>query len=250
MTPLHTAAIQLVRNPRKNISKITPYATSYFRDRRRRIAEFFNIDTYSKPYLGHHELMEIFDYQNGFFVECGANNGEMVDPTYYLEKFRGWKGVLIEPLPKAAAACRKNRPASTVVETALVDRFFKDDHIKIIDCNAMSVTDNTRYNKEEWVSTGEKAEKVTRTERIVPATTLDNVLREQDIHQKIDLLVIDVEGSEESVLNGFSLDKYQPEYILIEIHGDEMKKSIEQILSPLYTCIANLAINDYLYQKL
>ncbi len=34
--------------------------------------------------------------ENGFFVECGAANGEILSNTIYLERKRGWTGLLIE----------------------------------------------------------------------------------------------------------------------------------------------------------
>ena len=36
---------------------------------------------------------------NGFFVECGASDGEFLSNTLYMERFKNWTGLLIEPDP-------------------------------------------------------------------------------------------------------------------------------------------------------
>ena len=37
----------------------------------------------------------------GTFIEVGANDGITYSNTYFLEKFRQWKGICIEPHPGA-----------------------------------------------------------------------------------------------------------------------------------------------------
>ena len=54
-------------------------------------------------------------------------------------------------------------------------------------------------------------------DEILKKTRIDNI--------KIDLLDIDVEGADLKVLEGFSIDKFKPELICIEIHDKEIKKS-------------------------
>lgn len=42
----------------------------------------------------------------GFFVEAGANDGYTQSNTYWLERFCGWEGILIEPIPALAKHAR------------------------------------------------------------------------------------------------------------------------------------------------
>jgi len=44
-------------------------------------------------------LETFIDFNNGYFVELGANDGVNQSNTLYFEHFRGWRGVLIEPCP-------------------------------------------------------------------------------------------------------------------------------------------------------
>lgn len=50
--------------------------------------------------------------KNGFFIECGAYDGETRSNTLFLERFNGWTGLLIEADPiNFTKMLRKNRRA-------------------------------------------------------------------------------------------------------------------------------------------
>ncbi|XP_020290568.1 uncharacterized protein LOC109858082 [Pseudomyrmex gracilis] len=52
------------------------------------------------------------DKKNGFFIECGAYDGETRSNTLFLERFNGWTGLLIEADPiNFTKMLRKNRRA-------------------------------------------------------------------------------------------------------------------------------------------
>lgn len=121
MTPLKEAAEIFLKDPLGKSQKVLPYAKALLLNQLRHFAELFGIERYSRPYPNHDKLLHHIAIRNGFFVACGGNDGYGFDPTYYLERFRGWQGLIIEPIPKCAQACRKNRPRSVVIEAALVD---------------------------------------------------------------------------------------------------------------------------------
>ncbi|XP_070150619.1 uncharacterized protein [Polyergus mexicanus] len=58
-------------------------------------------------------IREIFDdKKNGFFIECGAYDGETRSNTLFLERFNGWSGLLIEADPiNFTKMLQKNRRA-------------------------------------------------------------------------------------------------------------------------------------------
>ncbi|CAG7832475.1 unnamed protein product [Allacma fusca] len=64
------------------------------------------------PSLFTKQLKQIFGNKtDGFFIECGANDGEFLSNTLNLEK-EGWKGFLIEAQPELGQKLRtKNRKA-------------------------------------------------------------------------------------------------------------------------------------------
>ena len=62
--------------------------------------------TYFKKFRKFNALQEIdkkmlkyINYRNGYYIECGANDGVNQSNTWYYEKCLDWKGILIEPIP-------------------------------------------------------------------------------------------------------------------------------------------------------
>jgi len=239
----------LVSDPRHNFGKVYPYVKSRLIPIKRKTFELFGNEKFSKPYSGHNRLLDLLkDKCGGFFVEVGGNDGYFLDPTYYLEKFRGWTGIIFEPLPQVARLCRKNRRESQVIEAALVSAGYPDEQVSLIDCNAMSVVKGGVPNYESWVKEGERCQKIEAREITVPALTLDKALeRYFSSNKTIDLLTIDVEGYELEVLKGLNLEKYAPKFILIEILKDDLREKIEDFLNGRYDFIEIIGDNDFLY---
>ena len=54
-----------------------------------------------RKFFGLHEIdklmLEFINYDNGFFIEVGANDGINQSNTLHFERFKRWKGILIEP---------------------------------------------------------------------------------------------------------------------------------------------------------
>jgi hypothetical protein len=66
-----------------------------------------------------YSLRKYLNYNNGFFIEVGANDGIQQSNTLRLEKDLGWKGILIEPSFESYINCIKNRKDSLVLNIAL-----------------------------------------------------------------------------------------------------------------------------------
>jgi len=187
------------------------------------------------------------DVLGGFFVEAGANDGVSQSNTFYLERYRGWRGLLVEPIPELAARCRVNRPDCLVEECALVPFEYLRTRVRMRFCGLMSVVHGGMKTVEEeleHVRAGARIQELEPYEVEVPARTLTDVLAAYRVG-KIDFLSLDVEGYELSALQGLDFDRYRPTFMLIEAR---YREEIDGYLSALYEPVAQLSHHDVLYR--
>jgi len=52
-------------------------------------------------------LLNDLNYDSGFFIEAGANDGLKFSNTYLYEIEKGWKGLLVEPNHSQYVECKK-----------------------------------------------------------------------------------------------------------------------------------------------
>lgn len=183
----------------------------------------------------------------GFFVEAGANDGLAQSLTAYLQKRDGWTGLLIEPIPDLAEACRRNRPGAEVEQTALVSADYPDSTIAMTYANLMSVVAGAMKSPEAdagHIRLGGQVQGLTPYPLVVPARTLSQVLdRHKVVH--IDLLVLDVEGYELSALQGLDFARWQPTFILCEAR---FRAEVDGFLLPRYEVVDEMGDYDVLYR--
>lgn len=159
-----------------------------------------------------HKLDKIINKTHGFYIELGANDGLTQSNTAFFEFNRNWTGLLIEPSYKMYLKCVQNRKNSIVENCACVSNDYCFGTIDgDFDGGLMSSVNGTRLNNPNVIS--------------VKATTLEKLL---DLHiknnTKIDLLSLDTEGYELNILKGLNLNKYRPQYMLIEIYDYDYDK--------------------------
>lgn len=145
---------------------------------------------------------------DGFFIEVGAFDGYNYSATYALECL-GWTGLLVEAIPERADECRTRRPHSRVVHAALGDTHGGTTSFTVTDDDHGGMFSYTPDALREKHKTAARTRQVT-----VPLTTMNELLREH--RGEIDVAVIDVEGSELSLLTGFDLQAWRPKMLLIE----------------------------------
>ena len=75
----------------------------------------------SESVAQHGEDLIVWEYfggkRDGFFIEVGAYDPKKLSHTWLLVQ-RGWRGLLVEPLPQCCEKLRAARPNSIVCETA------------------------------------------------------------------------------------------------------------------------------------
>ena len=189
------------------------------------------------------------DLDGGFFVEAGANDGFEQSNTYHLERFRGWRGLLVEPIPELYREAVAERPASTVVNCALVPFDHPETTVEMRYGNLMSTVvgahgsdaDERAYVAPAFLLGLERERKVR-----VPARPLSAVLDEIDAPE-IDFMSLDVEGFEAQVLRGLDLTRHAPRFLLVELN--ERREDIEAILGERYVAVEQLTPGDVLYAR-
>jgi FkbM family methyltransferase len=155
-------------------------------------------------------IQRFFDGAHGFFVEVGANHPFEGSQSWHLEQ-RGWKGILVEPLPGHAENLRQMRNAKVFCAACSSPGnagrqlpFYVADKLSSLDRNRMAP--------------GSRPESVIE----VRIRTLNDILVEAGAPQPIDFLSVDVEGHEVEVLSGLDLTRWRPRLILLEDHVSDL----------------------------
>jgi FkbM family methyltransferase len=218
---------------------------------RRRAFERRGSARYSRPALHGMDgrLDAIVDLDGGFFVEAGGHDGYTQSNTYYLERFRGWRGLLVEPMREMAAEARRNRPGARVFQCALASPETGDGEIEVEFGDLFTMVRGMRGEDGDWVQGGlVLGWRDHRIER-VPARTLSSLLDEAGV-QRIDLLSLDVEGYEAPALRGLDLARHAPTWILVEMHDLQAGRAeIGAVLGERYVEHEQLSPLDVLYRR-
>lgn len=162
---------------------------------------------------------------DGQFVEVGAYDGEQLSNTVGLADL-GWRGLYIEPVAEYAARCRRRHernPAITVEQCAIGDapgtaqielaHAFSSFHPDAIAAGKALFEIpgklNTYGTPIDGIFTG-----VVET---VTVERLEAVLRRHGFEPGFELLVVDVEGHETAVFDGFELAAWRPQALIVEL---------------------------------
>ena len=177
-------------------------------------------------------LAQFPDGFKGVAVDVGACDGVLLSNTHLLEQ-RGWQVYCIEPNPHWEGGLKANNKRYLLV--ACAER--NEDNVPFHVCSPPE-SYSSLINHGRTPYTG-----IT-----VPVRTLDWCLNEFGVTH-MDVLSIDVEGSELDVLAGFDIGKWRPKVIVIEnwaIHTRQGETDrVEKVLAPHgYTLILRNSVNE------
>jgi FkbM family methyltransferase len=213
-----------------------------------------------KKYFGLNSLdqkiQKYFDYQSGFYLEIGANNGIEQSNTFFLEKEKNWNGVLIEPILHKYLECKKNRSNKNKFFCfACVSNDFKENFVELLYSNLMTIPLNLESDIKKPLEHASQSNAIRKKHNnteievvkfIAKPRTMTSILNESKAPPLIDFFSLDVEGAEIEVLKGIDFSLYNFKYILVET------RSIENITNYLeskkYNLIEKLSHHDYLFK--
>jgi len=175
------------------------------------------------------KLLQYINYKNGFYIECGANDGVDQSNTWYFEKCKNWHGILIEAHPEIFRELKKNRNKRNIlVNKFLVSNNYKSQTVNVSNNDLMSKFSTT--NEESSFST---------------SITLTEVLKKNNSPKLIDLFSLDVEGYEFEVLKGIDFKNYKFKYFLVETNNFDNLNNY--LISKKYKFIDKFSNHDYLF---
>lgn len=200
------------------------------------------------------QLEKFVDYDNGYFVELGANDGITQSNSLYFEKRRGWRGVLVEPAPQNYAKCVRNRSTrSSVFCAACVSFDYTKEFVRIAYANLMSAPIGLQSDIEDPRAHAQSGETFLKGREIVhefdaPARTLNSLLLEAKSPSPIDFLSLDVEGAELEVLQGVDHQAFRFKYMLVECRN--LPRLSSYLESHGYRFLKRLSEHDCLFTSL
>jgi len=186
-------------------------------------------------------LSRYFSAGSGVFVEVGCIDGKRFSNTYHFER-RGWTGLCVEAHQGYIEMLKTNRPRSIVTSCAVAEC---DKDAAPFYANARgSLSSLDPTTEERWrrdyapYFTGFQLQSVAQR-------TLTTLLKAYPIGP-VDVLSLDVEGSEVQALQGLDLRLFHPSVILVESDSSEHERKIDHLLSPAgYQCALRYAGNLY-----
>jgi FkbM family methyltransferase len=177
---------------------------------------------------------------NGSFIDIGANKPDVNSNSIFLEK-QGWSGVAIDPLKQVQSEWLEKR------ETPFV-------------CGAVSDVEGNQpfievLPKQGWEHALSGFKEHVREEdlKIYDYREYDVATKPLNKHfpniDRVNLILIDVEGAEMQVLRGIDFSSFKPTFLMIEndnaIGGDELIR--EYLKEFNYECVARIAATDDLF---
>jgi len=173
-----------------------------------------------KTYAMDGEDLVIADYfknkKKGFYVDVGCYHPIHRNNTFLLHK-KGWNGINIDIHSFSIELFKYLRPNDLNYNFAISD---KKEIINMYFQKELSQLSTIDFDQAKKSLQGPIKEKK------IQSFSLDEVFKFSNLeNKKVDLLDIDVEGSDFKVLKGLSFEKANPELICIEIHDKNLKES-------------------------
>ncbi|GLI71351.1 hypothetical protein VaNZ11_016519 [Volvox africanus] len=183
-----------------------------------------------KPYSRSQDHEDLYLYQNylcglqnGTFLELGALDGERYSNTYMFEYKLGWRGVLIEGNPLSYESLWKKRPNAVTIHSAVCAAYqtlhyvLKPERPQVAGILEFMGDSFKEMFHPNWQSYTE-AEAPS-----VPCYPFSALVSLAGIRH-VDVMFLDVEGGEMSVLQSVAFGEFKADVMVIEASGGEPER--------------------------
>lgn len=156
-------------------------------------------------------LSRIFESQDdGFYVDVRAFHPTRYSNTYWAYR-RGWRGLAIDAAPGFRWRYSQRRPGDLAVEVAVTETYGSHE-LHVFDEPALNTLKVERAEQliAEGTSTG-------RAISVLGMPIADILTSFVPAGTRIDLMSIDIEGSEAVVLRGIDWEQFKPRVLVVEV---------------------------------
>ncbi len=230
------------------IKILPPFCIDIYRKFKNYNGRYFSLNDLDK------KLEKYLPERGGFFVELGANDGVDQSNTLYFERYKGWNGVLVEPVLHNYFSCKENRSLKNKIFcNACVSFGYKEKFVPIAYANLMTTPLIEKSDISEKDKHLERGRNFLKSHEDVvvfgaAAKTLNDILIESGAPESIDLLSLDVEGAELEVLEGVDLAKFSFRYMCIECR--DINRMCSYLHGHGYELVEKLSVHDYLFRAI
>lgn len=188
------------------------------------ILYFLSLLKSKKSYAQHLEDLTCIELFNQIekFIDIGANDGYSVSNTF-LFALQGAKGLSFEPVQKIYNRLSAFYWFNSKVKTFKLGLSNKKDTIQIREDGLLSSILDTEDESCKVLLKKYSKENASIAE--IQVDTLDNILQKYSEFYDNDVVSLDVEGHEFTVLEGINFQKFQTKCFIIETHGENSETS-------------------------
>jgi FkbM family methyltransferase len=154
--------------------------------------------------------------RDGFFVDIGAHDGVSYSNSLFFERELGWRGVCVEPIPEVFEKLKNNRRCACV-QACVDEKPGRVRFTKITGYGEMLSGISEKYDPRHLERIGQTVQREGgRIEEIEVESISPGVLLDAHAIHRIDVLNIDTEGNEWTILKCWPFTRIKPRVILVE----------------------------------
>ncbi|XP_033762185.1 uncharacterized protein LOC117343792 [Pecten maximus] len=187
--------------------------------------------------------------EDGFYIECGALNGEKGSNSLFFEKVRKWNGLLIEGDPSNYAMLKSKHRKALTMNACLYPHTYPSE-----------ISFNKAFNRGRAVH-DDNVKTWMAEQHLKPDTVqmqcfpLYSILLALN-RTTVDFFSLDIEGDELGVLQTIPFDKVNIKMLTVEVtHGKIGNKSLQKFMEQkgydtlLKVSRDDLGVNDLIFRK-